>query len=198
MFFFYGFFMVNNFATTISFVVTLYNYPHIDDLDDEGKKNLKICQIISTVGLGLDVLTQVWNTVRKEFWVCSIVIVPPVSLMPGDKWVELNQQKGTWPVFKLKCWTMCTHNFLLLASTSFYIHVLAQHAPVGQRISVYFKIISLLISMGIFFFIELPIKCCMHKTGKEIDKKKEKIKQKFSKKDPETAGGDAVEMTTEA
>ncbi|GAM27086.1 hypothetical protein SAMD00019534_102610 [Acytostelium subglobosum LB1] len=173
--------MLANFATSISFLITLYTYPHRDELDDDGKRYLKITQILSTVGLGFDTATQIFCLVKSGFHCCSVIVAPAVSLSCNKKWKELNEQRGSWPVFKLKIWNMFTHNVLLLAATAFYLRTMRDVVPVSQRISVFFKIVALLISMGIFFFIELPLKCCVHKTGKVIDKNKDKIEAKKEK-----------------
>ncbi|KAF2074057.1 hypothetical protein CYY_004626 [Polysphondylium violaceum] len=169
-----------NFATTVSFLVTLYSYPGKDGLNEKGKRDLLVTQVLSTVGLGIDVCTQIFILFNVPLHCCSIIIAWITALIPGDRWVTLADSRRKWKVFKLKIWINVTHNFILLAATVFFLRVLQQIAPTGTKISTFFKIITLGISLLIFFGIELPMRCCFHKTRKSVIKTSGKIKNKLS------------------
>eukprot|EP01133_Synstelium_polycarpum_P009796 gene9796-11443_t len=190
LFFFYAFSLLSNFVTSISYVVTLWQFPHTEKLQEDTKETyLLITQILCSVATGMSALTQVWILFKKEFYCRSIVMAPAAAVTPTEWWQELSDQKGSWPVFKLGIWKFFSSDCIQLASSLVFFRVLKDYAPFSQKVAAFFKIIFTLIMMGIFLFIEVPLKTCCHRAGKSMDKTANKLKRQDKSKTeaPESA-----------
>ncbi|EGG16036.1 hypothetical protein DFA_09708 [Cavenderia fasciculata] len=106
----------------------------------------------------------------------------------NEKYQELNEQKGSWEVFKLALWLFFTHDCLQLASSISFFKVLRDYASFGTKVSAGFKIGFTILAMMYFLGFEVPKRYCCKRISDTGDKLKNLGKDKK---------GDGATTTTE-